>query len=417
MGMQEELENAGYRIVSSAERSDIMILNTCTVTERTDRRSLKIIRKIARQQPETLIIVAGCGAQKNHGAFLKISRVRAIIGNREKNRITEYVRRVLQGGSRIIDISDLAQAPFERLSIDRFRNYTRAFVKIQEGCDRNCTYCIIPTVRGPSRSQKPDLVVRDIQNLADHHYQEIVLTGIDLGVYGLDLKPATTLVSLLSAVETIPGVARIRLSSIEPMEFGLPLIEKLTASHKICRHFHIPLQSANNRILKLMSRTYNREDYAMIIKTLKSISPDACIGADVITGFPGETNSEFEDGYRFIELLPLDYLHVFSYSDRPGRPAARFPDKLSHETIKARCHALRDLSYRKSVNFRKRMIGKAVSVIVLGVTDKETGLPQGLSDNYIRILLHGRQLKKGEIRSVIPDRVDGLTCHGRVSDQ
>lgn len=416
MGMQEELENAGYRIVTSGEESDVVIFNTCTVTERTDRRLLKMIRKIAKQPSETLIIVAGCGAQNSHSEYLKIPAVRAIIGNREKNRIAEFVRDVLKGDSRIIEISDLTRAPFERLSISRFRDYTRAFVKIQEGCNRDCSYCIIPVVRGPSRSQKPELVIKEIQNLADRHYREVVLTGIDLGVYGLDLKPATTLVSLLSAIETIHGIARIRLSSIEPMEFGLPLIKKLTDSNKICRHFHIPLQSANNRILTLMSRSYDREDYATIIQTLKSLSPDTCIGADVITGFPGETNAEFEDGYRFIERLPVDYLHVFSYSDRIGRPASRFPDKLSPDTKKARCHALRELSFRKSVNFRKQMIGKELSVIVLGVTDKKTGLPQGLSDNYIKILLHGCHLMRGEIRKVIPERVEGLTCYGRVAD-
>lgn len=417
MGMLEQLEKSGYRVVSPDQKSDIVIFNTCTVTQRTDQRILKMVRSLARKQPETRIIITGCGAQRDRDEFLKLLNVRAVLGNREKNQIAEYVQRVWKGEPVIAAISDIREAPFERLSISRFRNYTRAFIKIQEGCDRNCSYCIIPTVRGPSRSQAPDLVVQDIRNLANHNYREIVLTGIDLGVYGLDLIPATNLASLLAEIEKIPEIARIRLSSIEPMEFNRELIETITISTKICRHFHIPLQSACNRILKMMSRSYTREDYASIIEAIKTASPDACIGADLITGFPGETESEFEEGYRFVENLPIDYLHVFSYSDRSGRPSTHFTNKISLETIKVRCQALRDLGYQKAISFRKRMIDKELSVIVLGVIDKATGLPQALSDNYIRVTLPNHKIPKGAITNIVIDKVDGLICSGRVIDQ
>lgn len=417
MGMLEQLEKSGLRVVPPDQKSDIVIINTCTVTQRTDQRTLKLVRALARQQPDSRILIIGCSAQRQKNEFLKLFNVRAVLGNREKNHIAEYVQRVWKEEPVIVAVSDLQKAPFERLSISRFRNYTRAFIKIQEGCDRYCSYCVIPTVRGPSRSQAPDLVVQDIQNLANHNYREIVLTGIDLGVYGLDLTPATNLASLLTEIEKIPEIARIRLSSIEPMDFDRELIEKITISSKICRHFHIPLQSATDRILKMMSRSYTHEDYASIIEAIKTASPDACIGADLITGFPGETESEFEEGYRFVENLPIDYLHVFSYSDRTGRPSTHFPDKVPFETIKARCQTLRDLGYRKAISFRKRMIGKQLSAIVLGVVDKATGLPQGLTDNYIRVTLPNHRIPKGAITNVVLDKVDGLICSCRVLDQ
>jgi len=417
MGMQESLESAGYTLVGPRDVADVFIINSCTVTGKTDRRSRHAVHQARRLNPDAAIIVTGCGAQRDAAEFSEIAGVKAILGNREKQAIVEYVDRILNGEEQIIDVSRLQNAPFEKLSISRFRNYTRAFLKIQEGCNRACTYCVIPSVRGPSRSQEPDAIIREIERLVSHNFREIVLTGIDLGTYGLDLDRKTTLVSLLDTIEKIPGLQRIRLSSIEPMEFSDALIDKITLSEKICRHFHIPLQSGSNRILDKMNRGYHREDYEKIVDRIRKRSPDACIGADIITGFPGETDADYNSGYAFIKSLPLDYLHVFTYSIRESTPAAAFDGKIDPEKARDRCHSLRALSQEKAERFRRRLIGKTLPVIILGAKDTRTGYPRSLSDNYIQVLIQGECPAKGNIVPVRLDTCDSLRCIGQIVKQ
>jgi threonylcarbamoyladenosine tRNA methylthiotransferase MtaB len=417
MGIREALEHSGFQVVQAREFADIYIINTCTVTGKTDRRSRKATRHVLTLNPQAKIIVTGCGAQRDKRMWTKIPNVFAVIGNREKNNIVRYVHSISEGVTGLVEISDLRHAPFERLAIRRFGSYSRAFIKIQEGCDRHCSYCIIPSVRGRSRSQNPSTIVDDVTRLADQNYSEIVLTGIDLGTYGKDLIPECNLVELLNHLENIPGLERIRLSSIEPMEFNSDLIKKITASSKICRHFHIPLQSASNAILEKMNRSYTIEDYATIVRDIKHASPDACIGADVIAGFPGESEAQFEHAFSFIKSLPLDYLHVFSYSDRDGTPSSKFNNKLPSETIKMRCNLLRNLSNRKAEAFRKRFIGQTLRVVVLGVKDRATDLPQSLSDNYIRVSIKGSPPIKGNLVSIRLESVKGFQCIGKVVNQ
>ncbi|MCD4653392.1 tRNA (N(6)-L-threonylcarbamoyladenosine(37)-C(2))-methylthiotransferase MtaB [bacterium] len=417
MGMQEKLEATGYIIVGHREKADIYIINSCTVTGKTDRRSRHAARQVLKWNPDALIIVTGCGAQRDFQEFSDIPRIRAIIGNREKNHIDEYVKRVISDEPLIIAVSSLSKAPFEKLSISRFRNYTRAFLKIQEGCNRKCSYCIIPAVRGHSRSQSPDKILDEIHVLVNRGFKEIVLTGIDLGTYGLDLTPKTNLTSLLGKIEVISDLERVRLSSIEPMEFTTELISKITSSKKICRHFHIPLQSGTDTVLQRMNRSYTRDNFAEIVLSLKKHSPDACIGSDVITAFPGETNSEFQDTYQFLDQLPISYLHVFTYSVRENTPAAKFPEHIHPETARERSHALRELSKKKKLSFRQHMIGKIIPAIILGSKDSETGYPISLSDNYIQILVEGNAASKGSIINIEITRNDSLRCFGKISNQ
>jgi len=415
MGMQEALESAGFTIVGSRAPADICIINTCTVTGKTDRRSRQAARQATRINPDAKIIITGCGAQRDVREFSEIPGVMAVLGNREKQQIAGYVRKILDGRPPFIEVSDLDHAPFKKLAISRFRNYTRAFIKIQEGCNRACTYCVIPSVRGPSRSQPMEQIVSEIQRLTARNFREIVLTGIDLGTYGLDLTPPVNLIRLVDRIERIEGLERIRLSSIEPMEFSDALIQKITESPRICRHFHIPLQSGHNRILQRMNRGYTRDDFARIVGKIKAGSPDACIGVDVITAFPGETHEEFADSYAFIESLPVDYLHVFTYSVRPQTPASRYPDRVDPETARERCHALRALSVEKAERFRLRMTGKILPVIILGARDTRTGFPRALSDNYIQLLMKGDVPGKGSIVDARLERCSGLRCFGRIT--
>ncbi|MBN1880327.1 tRNA (N(6)-L-threonylcarbamoyladenosine(37)-C(2))-methylthiotransferase MtaB [bacterium] len=413
MGIQEALENAGFQIVDTNEAADFYIINTCTVTAKTDRRSRQACRQVLQYNPAAKTIITGCGAQRDVAEFSSIPNVVAVIGNSEKNQIVNYVLKLLKPCQQIHAVSDLDRVPFQRIPITHFRNYSRAFVKIQEGCNRACSYCVIPSVRGPSRSQSQEIVINDITRLVNQQYREIVLTGIDLGTYGLDLSPPTTLLSLLKEIECIPSLGRIRLSSIEPMELNRSLIEKMTGSPKICRHFHIPLQSGSNATLKRMARTYLREHYESIIHEIKAFSPDACIGADVIVGFPGESDTDFESTKRFIENLPIDYLHVFSYSIRKGTPAADYSDQIEPKIIKQRCNTLRALGLQKAASLRSRLIGKNLPAIMLGEIDHQTGLHQALSDNYLRILLRGATPPKGTIAEIRLEKSDGILCYGR----
>lgn len=416
-GLQEELENAGFIVVSPDDFADYYIINTCTVTGKTDRRSRQAARHVLTINPGAGTIMTGCGAQRDWASLAKLPNVIAVLGNREKHQIVDFIYKLQQDRTQICRISDLANAPFERIALTRFRNYSRAFTKIQDGCNRKCSYCVIPSVRGPSRSLDMETVVQDVQRLIDGGYREIVLTGVDLGTYGLDLSPATDLLRLLNMIDSLPSIGRLRLSSIEPMELHPELIEKLTGSNKICRHFHIPLQSGCDRILERMSRTYTRDQYAEKIFKIKRLSPDACIGSDVIVGFPGETDEDFQDTRSFLRDLPIDYLHVFSFSVRDGTPAATFEDHVNPPIIRQRCNDLRSLGYQKACEFRKRMIGKDLPVIILGQKDSVTGFPQALSDNYIRVRMTGSVPEKGSLILAHLEKADKLAMQGFMIDQ
>ncbi len=416
MGIAEDLERYGFRVVNSQSGADYYVINTCTVTGKTDRRSRHAIHRVLTWNPKARIIVTGCGVQRNPEEFSHLSNVILIAGNREKNHIGELLHTIEtrpENGS-CIQVAAMEHATFENIPISRFRNYTRAFVKIQEGCNRACSYCIIPRVRGPSRSQVPDRVIAEISNLSQRGFKEIVLTGVDLGTYGLDLLPPATLTELLHRLVMIPDLARIRLSSIEPMEFSADLIDFITESPKICRHFHIPLQSGCDSVLKRMNRHYTTADYSHIITSIHLRQPMACLGADVVTAFPGETDEEFQITYDFIRQSPLNHLHVFTYSRRDGTPAVHHKGHIDPQIARDRCHKLRELGHQKAMEFRKQLIGQTLLAITLTETDKETSLPTALSDNYIRILLKGPTVEPGRIIPVTIVECDGLTSYGHI---
>jgi threonylcarbamoyladenosine tRNA methylthiotransferase MtaB len=414
VGMQEQFNTEEYVVVAPESGADYYIVNTCTVTSKTDRRSRHAVRRIVNWNPNAKIIVTGCGAQRDSTEFLNLPNVILVAGNREKNHIRNLIEQTPLAPSPVTYLSSFDDARFDALSISQFGKYTRAFIKIQEGCERKCSYCVIPAVRGPSRSQQPELVLAEITRIVLNGFKEIVLTGIDLGAYGLDLNPSIDLSALLAKISLIPNLERIRLSSIEPTERLSDLLTYLVQNKKICRHLHIPLQSGCNEILTLMGRNYTTDDYAQLIARTKRIEPDVCIGTDVIVAFPGETPELFQKTYSFVESLDIDYLHVFTYSPRKNTAAAGFQGKIEPPEAKKRCHAMRALSLIKANAFRKKLIGCRLNSIILASEDKPTGMQIALTDNYVKVLLRNSSLIPGTLVDVVITEVEDLSCVGQI---
>lgn len=414
MSIRETLEESNVRIVSPESGADIYIINTCTVTGKTDRRSRNAVRRVLKWNPKARIIVTGCSSQRQPLDYESLPNVILVTGNQEKSRLKSIIIQAMNATQTQVSVSDMQNATFNTLSISTFGKYSRAFIKIQEGCSRNCSYCVIPNVRGPSRSQTIVEIAREVQRITENGFQEIVLTGIDLGTYGLDLSPSVTIVDLLKHLLSIRSLARIRLSSIEPTELLTDLITLILNEPRICRHLHIPLQSGCQTVLDRMKRGYTTDFYRNLLLNIKSHKTDMCIGADVIVAFPAESDQEFQDTYDFIHELPIDYLHVFSFSPRHGTPAATFPDQISPPVAKNRCHLLRTLSMEKAVNFRSKLVDRNMKAIVLGSKEPDLNCPVGLTDNYIKVALSGCSHPPGSLVEIQITHTNGLDVFGRV---
>ncbi|MBW2409293.1 MAG: tRNA (N(6)-L-threonylcarbamoyladenosine(37)-C(2))-methylthiotransferase MtaB, partial [Deltaproteobacteria bacterium] len=396
----KQFKSADWSRALKNEPSEICIINTCTVTQKASMQSRQAVRRAIRANPTARIVVTGCYAQTEPDAVEKIKGVHYIVGNAGKNAICDMIR------------TDKNPAPAHPLTICRdiqpaldiepgpdviSGNRTRPFFKIQDGCDAFCTYCIIPYARGPSRSKPLESVLAGIQGLASSGYQEIVLTGIHLGNYGSDLVPKTCLGELIERIDDLNLIPRVRLSSIEPLELTDEIIRRVTESNILCRHFHIPLQSGDDHILRKMGRPYRAEDFRQLITKIHDRLPDAAIGVDTLIGFPGETDSAFENTYALIEALPVAYLHVFPFSPRPGTPAADYPDKVSPRVIKRRCQRMRALGSAKRNDFYGRFVGQELEILIETTRHRPTGLLKGLSSNYIPILVDADDAQKNTL--------------------
>ena len=385
--LTESIEKEGYRIVPFGEKADITIINTCTVTHRADFQSRQMVRRAHRSSSDTLLIVTGCYAQVDPEKLSKIEGVKYLLGNQEKTRIPSFLSLMERGELPKIQVDDIRkEVLFADTPLHSFHHHTRAFLKVQDGCDARCSYCIVPNARGRSRSLAPERVLDHLKELKQKGYKEAVLTGIHLGAYGFDLGPAVSLEDLLGRVEKEETPSRIRLSSIEPRDFSPGLIALLSRSRKICPHLHIPIQSGDDEILKKMNRNYDRRFLCDLVRELHGRIPNLSIGADMIAGFPGETAERFQNSFDLISSLPLAYLHVFPYSRREGTPAAQFPDQVREEEIKIRAERLRDLGKEKRQTFYRRFVNQELSVLVEGRRGKEGGL-RGLSRNYVPVFL------------------------------
>ena len=387
----QRLKDLGCIPAGAEDPADLCIINTCTVTQKASMQSRQTVRQAIRFNPEARIIVTGCYAQTEPDAIKKIDGVHHIIGHGDKHNIPDIV--LSQGKSlpspSLIRRNILHELHFKQIPVTVFGNRTRPFLKIQDGCDTFCTYCIVPYARGRSRSMPLEGVLKNIHCLKQAGFHEVVLTGVHLGAYGLDLSPQTSLTALLDHIRESNAMDRVRLSSIEPHELTQDIIKLVAETEIFCDHFHIPLQSGDDRILEKMHRPYTSSFFIDLIIKIKDQVPDAAIGVDILIGFPGETEKAFENTYSLIKKLPITYLHVFPFSPRPGTPAGKYPQKVPQKTIKARCEKMRRLGNEKKRIFYETFMGKTVEVLIEGKRDKATGLLKGITSNYIPVHVVG----------------------------
>ncbi len=413
-GIIEKLARRGFINVPFSDSADIYIINTCTVTARTDYQSRQLIRKAYRNNPEAPIIVTGCYAQRAPGDLSGLPGVAAVVGNAEKENIPDIIQNMVKGEQQIL-VGAIGQVKnISDFSVTRFPEHTRAFLRIQDGCNSFCSYCIIPYSRGRSRSLPEKNALDQIEMLGKAGHREIVLSGIHLGVYGEDLSPPASLLTLLKKIEGNKTVERLRLSSIEPTEITDEMILHIRNSKIICPHLHIPFQSGDDKILSLMKRDYNTKLFRDLIEKLLNVMPDIALGIDVMVGFPGEGEKEFANTVAFIKEIPVAYLHVFPYSNRPGTRSPDLPGEVAEGVKKERAKILRMLGERKRAAFSERFIGKRLSVLIESKKDRDTGLQKGFSENYIPVLIAGNtEYLANDIVDIIADKRNGAKLLGR----
>lgn len=400
-----------FEVVDFQTKADVYLINTCTVTESAERECRQIIRRALRKNPDAYIIVTGCYAQLRPEQIARIDGVDAVLGSSEKFKLFSLLENFEKR-----DLTCVSVTPTENLtefdvahSTDA-DSRTRAFLKIQDGCDYNCSFCTIPLARGASRSLAVENVKTEFQKLLEDGYKEIILTGVNVGDYGKNLN--TNLHNLLTELVKIDGEFRLRISSIEPNLLTDEIIELTASSEKFCNHFHIPLQSGSLRILKAMQRRYTLDDYENLINKIKSIIPDAAIGVDVIVGFPGETEEDFIHTHNFLRELPISYLHVFTYSERPDTKAISLTGSVDVQERKRRNNILRILSEKKRAQFYFDMKGTEQEVL-FEHTDKN-GVMQGFTSNYIKFQTKYNEKLAGTLSTVLIKSTINEYCSGKI---
>lgn len=403
-GIWQLFQEAGYERTDFEKMADVYIINTCTVTNTGDKKSRQIIRRAIRKNPDAVVAVTGCYAQTAPAEILDIPGVDIVIGTQDRVKLLEYVRQYEKNREPINGVGNIMKARvFEELDVPAFTDRTRASLKIQEGCNNFCTFCIIPWARGLLRSRGPEDVIKQAQQLVDAGYKEIVLTGIHTGGYGEDLKDYNFAMLLRELDQKVGGLKRIRISSIEASQITDELIEVLDKSDKIVRHLHIPLQSGSDSVLKRMRRKYTTEFYVDRLNRLKVALPGLAVTSDVIVGFPGETEEEFMETYNLIRDNKFSELHVFPYSKRTGTPAARMEDQVDEEVKNDRVHRLISLSDQLAKEYASNYEGDILEVIPeeqFTEGTERTDLYVGYTDNYLKVVFPGNDEMIGKIVKV-----------------
>jgi threonylcarbamoyladenosine tRNA methylthiotransferase MtaB len=392
-------EYGGWRSVPFREAADVYVVNTCSVTARADATCRKAIRRIHAEQPDSAIVVTGCYAQRAPREIAELPGVRLIVGAADRRGIADKMSDMPDGDAEIA-VSPIADASeFVDVSITEMMEHSRAFVKVQEGCNESCSFCIVPQTRGASRSRKPESVLAQVHALLASGYAEVVLTGVHLGDYGLDLpENRPMLTDLVGDILAIPALQRFRLSSIEPASITDELIALMAGHDKFARHFHIPLQSASDAVLSRMKRRYTAEQFSQLIRRISEAIPDCGIGTDVICGFPGESDEHFQETFDCLAELPITYLHPFTYSVRPGSEAQGYGDRIPGDVKKRRTRSLKRLMRDKQQAFRQRHVGKILPVLLETSRRGERSHLAGWTDNYLRV-----ELGEGEAGSGVED--------------
>lgn len=390
-----------YELVDFDEQADVYVINTCTVTHLGNKKSRQLIRRAHKMNPQAVVAVMGCYAQTAPGEILDIPGVDIVVGTRDRNRLVELVEQVKQERKQINAVTDIMQVTeFEELPLVYQTERSRAFVKIQEGCNNYCSYCIIPYARGPLRSRSMDSILAEVGQRATEGYREVVLTGICIGTYGRDQANDTSLAKLITQLVQIPELHRLRLGSIEPTDFTPDLLQVIQQSAKICRHLHIPLQNGNDYILQAMNRKYNTKEYSQLVGYIRYLIPDIAITTDVIVGFPGETQEHFNRTYSFIAGMEFADLHVFKYSPRQGTKGAELAEQVAADEKEVRSHKLISLGKELAKEYAIAYMGEIVEVIVEQSVGNTPGYMEGVADNYLRVVFAATEELKGALANV-----------------
>ena len=399
--MLELFEQAGYEIRDFSQPADVYVINTCTVTGTGDKKSLQAVRRVLRQNPAAHVIIAGCLAQRD-GEKLLSTGARLVIGNARRNEVVQLLEEAVENNQQIAAVTDILRTHYEPLTISRHEGHTRAVLKIQEGCDRYCTYCIIPYVRGGIRSRRPEEIRLEAERLALAGFSELVLTGIHLTSYGRDLNGET----LLDAIRAcdVPGVERIRLGSLEPVIVTEDFVSALQEEKKVCPQFHLALQSGSDTVLKRMRRRYTTDEFRRACRLLRDAFPGCAITTDVISGFPGETEEEFMQSLQFCREIGFARMHVFPYSARQGTPAAKMPGQVQKAIREERARALIAAGNELALAFGRDQIGQVKEVLCEEMVE---GLSQGYTREYMLCRFEG-----GESGKTYPIRIEGLAGDG-----
>lgn len=406
----------GYKPVEHSEVADVYIINTCSVTSIGDRKSRQVIRKIRRNNPDAVIAATGCYAQVAPEELEKMGDVDVIVGHQNRNKIVDYIEEAEKSEKTVNAVKDIMSIrEYENLTVDPEGEVkARAFVKVQEGCDNYCTFCIIPYARGRLKSRKQEDAVDEIKKLVEKGYREVVLTGIHLGNYGKDLRNGTSLSTLVFELLKIPNLLRIRLGSIESVELSYELINIIKNEKRVCHHLHLPLQSGSDAVLKSMNRHYRLRQYKDLIAMLREKIPNLALTTDLIVGFPGETEENFKETLNTLHELKFSAIHVFPFSKRTGTPAAMYPNQITNEEKKKRVHRVQELEKKISKEFRSEFLNKIVHVLA---ENKKEEYFEGFSDEYIRVTIKGENVKRGHLYSVIVEEVTDEGLIGRVIEE
>ena len=410
--MLELFEKEGYEKAETEDYADVYVINTCTVTHMSDRKSRQYIRRMKKKNPDAIIAVVGCYSQVSPEEILSIDEVNLVMGTNDRKKIVEEVKKS-DASRKVSTVDDIMKVKaFEEIEINKTNGKTRAFMKIQDGCDRYCSYCIIPYARGRVRSRDLESIVKEVENLASNGYKEVVLTGIHVASYGKDIKDSDIkLLDVIKQINDIEGIERIRLSSVEPILFTDEFVEAVSTMDKVCPHYHLSLQSGCDETLKRMKRRYTTEEYKAIVDRLRAAIPNVSITTDVIVGFPGETNEEFDKTYEFLKDIELTHMHVFKYSPRKGTPAATMENQVDPSTKHDRSEKLLQLNEENFNKFGQKMLDKEFNVLFeQKVGDNKY---EGLTENYVKVIVESdndisEQILKVKIKDVKNEFLEGI---------
>ena len=397
--MIQKFKEQGYNILEHTKKADIYIINTCTVTNMSDRKSRQMLRRVKDLNPQAIVVACGCYAQVAKEELEEIEEIDLILGNNEKKEIVNYIEKYLDDKKKIQSTEDVMQT---RELVDfgdvTYTEKTRAVIKVQDGCDRFCSYCIIPYARGRVRSRKPESVISEIENIAKEGIKEVVITGIHVASYGKDFADNYRLIDLLEEINQIEGIKRIRLGSIEPLLIDEDFISRLTKLEKICHHFHLSLQSGCDETLKRMNRRYTTKEFEKIVNLLREKYNDVILTTDIIVGFPGETEEEFNKTYDFLKKIKFYKMHVFKYSQRKGTKANSMPMQIDGNIKEIRSQKLIELSDINEIEYNKTYTGKEVDVLF---EERKDGFYKGHTKNYILVYLPEQDILKKNIENKI----------------